>query len=244
MLADTELDSWLAILSARVSEHDWKADSDSSLCTLLSLPQHLILALMRKLVPHRTENEDDEEEYECALSHTMECLPVPLHGSLLSSLIDTDGKLALRMATAGPLLAAGLNRSQLTGQPLLSLDLLFVADLGECTLLSNSIASHNSLTSLRLGLQKRLETHVLCKSLSDMHQLRSLHVIGVFGGPELTAFSAALWQMTAIASFTMRYIHVNTREVRPGSATELACHNFIQVRDCLHTLSCQITCAE
>ena len=94
---------------------------------------------------------------------------MPLHGAVISSQINADGELVLSMPTVGPLLAAGLNKSQLMGAPpLRSLNLEDVEDLGDCTLLASSVASHTALTSHEVPLRTHVDVHVFCRSLSDM----------------------------------------------------------------------------
>lgn len=79
VLSDPQLDTWLQHLSARVKQQDWKVQQscEACLCALLSLPHHLIVAVMNGLLDSRDFKSDGLIMY-------IQRLPVSLHGELIT----------------------------------------------------------------------------------------------------------------------------------------------------------------
>lgn len=78
--------------------------------------------------------------------HVIETLRVPLHGKILSSLY-VGGQMLQHIPYMSPLLAASINRSQLSCTELRSLALEYEGQTSSgTTILAHSIASHTSLS--------------------------------------------------------------------------------------------------
>ena len=112
-----------------------------------------------------------------------------------------------------------------------------VNDLEAYTLLTSSVACHSILTLLHDNLRKQLEEHVLCRSLSDMSQLREIVFHCACGAAEVSMFSQALWQLKGFESIHVESLgrtgkhcmQVYTDVPHPGSAAEAAYYDVIQV---------------
>jgi hypothetical protein len=218
VLADSKLTSWLQIVADNIPTQDWKDErGESTLCALLSLPRHLLHAAMSKLRLGRVASKG------AALCRYIDRLPVVLHGALVSSLIGSQGELALS-GLLSPLLIAALNRSQLCGPEVLSLDLtMFQRE--ERSLLANSVASHTSLTSLSLSFAKSSSVQALKESeLMHMCQnlptaLKRLRLPGMFKAQALDACGRALWHLKSLESLCMGRIQL---QAGPDSKTSRA----------------------
>jgi hypothetical protein len=84
VLSDIKLPCWLGIVARRILNQDWKGDqSESILCELLLMPQHLLLAAMQKLCEDKM-LADGTGGF--ILDRYIAKLPASLHAALLSSL--------------------------------------------------------------------------------------------------------------------------------------------------------------
>jgi hypothetical protein len=228
ILADSKLEAWMTAVADHIKRSDWRFDEENStaLCALLSLPQHLLTGVMRSF-------SDGEARLRCPTAP----LPLCLHGPLLSSCVTKEGHLNIGSDySSDPLVAAGISRSQinLPRPGLLGLSLSPCLDLDSAstfTSVVNSIASHTTITSLKVLKTTRLIPEpaliVLCNALPDLANLKQLELNhGTFSPAALGAFARALRQLQSLENLTMSRIRVQDA---PLNTAEPASYEFVQV---------------
>lgn len=136
---------------SRVLRQNYKdKNSNSELCALLSLPQHLLHALLKPVLT--------AGNLYSSLYLMIHRLPLALYEPLISAAVDIDesGEQSLNLHGLSPLLSGGVNRSQLRLSPPGLRSLCIKPsdswdDAGIFTSMVNSTVSHSSLTNLELN---------------------------------------------------------------------------------------------
>lgn len=153
-LSDDMLGDWLELLSKRIVKQNWQAkEAESHLFALLLLCLPTVHELMARYCAAKDIWQDGVLGV-LELDDAIQTLPVQLHGAVVSSLMKPSGRnICLYSLNMSPLLAASLIESQLiTDTQLHSMDLQFEQAEGSVAILAHAIASHRSLTSLKLSL--------------------------------------------------------------------------------------------
>lgn len=190
-----------------------------------------VFAEMIQIIP-----DDDDIVPPCHLHSLLQRMPHALHSAILSRQVSIYGKLDLLLSPSDPLPLAAMHSSRLhlTAPGLLTLR---VCTLGAASgvpsvaMFANAIASHTSLTHLRLSRLK-LQDHgalELFPQLAQMSQLCCLHILqDLFFGPVLSACAEAVRDLPELTECSISEIHVPHSETGAISTARASCQSLMR----------------
>lgn len=173
-------------------------------------------------------------------------LKAPLHGVLISSMVDPSRALNMHMGDRpSPLLCAALHRSQIhTSDPgLLGLVLEYVhtgagTEATDRSPLSEAIGSHTTIPSLDLsGSVSEAQDITICGSLKHLTNLQKLNLTEA--KIPWDSGSADTWRISKLARALRQLPSLQSLGLSFGifrHSAEEACHMFLQVRSPVYVL--------